>query len=94
MPKMPRPQSLGDAPIEKKYSSQMRAIAEVLNNFFNGSKSGTATDRTGFILMVFPLNDHGGRCNYIANARREDVIVLLKEQLARFEGQPDVSGRA
>jgi hypothetical protein len=34
------------------------------------------------------------RCNYISNGRREDVVVLLKEQLARFEGSPDVTGRA
>lgn len=33
-------------------------------------------------------------CNYISNAVRDDVVVLLKEQLARFEGSPDVTGHA
>jgi hypothetical protein len=26
----------------------------------------------------------------LSNAQREDVIVLLKEQLARFQGMPEV----
>ena len=30
----------------------------------------------------------------MSNASREDVIVLLKEQLARFEGQAEASGTA
>jgi hypothetical protein len=47
--------------------------------------------------MVFPFSadaDGAHRCNYISNASREDVVVLLKEQLARFEGQPEIEGRA
>jgi hypothetical protein len=44
--------------------------------------------------MVFPFDSFDGRANYISNARREDVIVLLKEQLARFEGQPEMKGKA
>lgn len=36
-----------------------------------------------------------GRCNYISNgADRNDVVVLMKEMIARFEGQPKMSGRA
>jgi hypothetical protein len=44
--------------------------------------------------MVSAFSEQPEFCNYISNARREDVIMLLKEQLARFEGQPEVSGRA
>ena len=32
--------------------------------------------------------------NYISNADRADVVTLLKEQLARFEGQPEMKGSA
>lgn len=36
-----------------------------------------------------------GRCNYISNGvDRKDVVTLMKEQIKRFEGQPDVTGRA
>lgn len=84
--------TLGDAPIEPKYRKQMAALAETIDEFFNGPKKEAR--KTGFILMVFPLNDHGGRTNYISNADRRDVVTLLKEQLARFEGQPEMKGHA
>jgi hypothetical protein len=44
--------------------------------------------------MVFPFADFDGRANYISNAKREDIVVLLKEQLARFQGQPEMKGTA
>lgn len=37
----------------------------------------------------------GGRCNYISNgADRRDIVSLLREQAARFEGSPDITGRS
>jgi len=84
---------LGDAPIEKEYQDIMRDVGHFIDDLFNGDAKGDAK-KTGFILMVFPLNDHNGRCNYISNGNREDVVTLLKGQLARFQGQPEVSGHA
>jgi hypothetical protein len=84
---------LGDAPIEEKYRDQMRHLAEALDEFLNPDAE-KGKHPVGFMLMVFPLDSHEGRCNYISNARREDVVVLLKEQLARFQGQPEVRGTA
>lgn len=85
---------LGDAPIEEKYRQQMAAVAKTLDEFFNGDKHGD--DRpTGFVLLVFPFNDHEGRCNFISNgADRKDVVVLMKEMIRRFEGQPEMKGTA
>lgn len=82
---------LGDAPIEREYREKMNHLAAVLDSYLNDD---TMPKTTGFVLLVFPLNDHGGRCNYISNGRREDVVVLLREQLARFEGAPDATGHA
>jgi hypothetical protein len=89
-----RRHELGDAPIEPQYVEHMRAIAEALNKTFNGDLKGK--DRpTGFVLMVFPFADFDGRCNFISNgADRRDVITLMREMIARFEGQPETSGRA
>jgi hypothetical protein len=76
---------LGDAPIELTYVNEMQAIAHALDKMFNGDAQGDARS-TGFILLVFPYNDKGGRCNYISNgADRRDVVKLLKEQIKRFE---------
>ena len=85
---------LGDAPIEPKHHDQMNAVAGGLDKIFNGDAKGD--DRSvGFVLMVFPFGSHEGRCNYISNgADRQDVVTLMKEMIARFEGQPELSGRA
>lgn len=87
-------QQLGDAPIEEKYRTQMNDLARVLDVVFNGSAKGR--DRqTGFVLLVFPFGEKKGRCNYISNgADRRDIVVMLKEQIARFEGQPEIKGKA
>lgn len=88
-------QTLGDAPIEADYREMMNSMAQYLDRFFNGPAPDAPGGRkTGFVLLVFPLDNHAGRCNYISNGRRKDVVVLLKEQLARFEGSPDVTGHA
>lgn len=84
--------TLGDAPIEAQYVEQMQALARAIDEIFNGEVRGPAR-KTGFVLLVFPFNDHGGRCNYISNgADRRDIVSLLREQAARFEGSPDQEG--
>jgi hypothetical protein len=89
-----REKQLGDAPIEAKYRAQMTAIAQVLDSYLNGDAKGNDR-KTGFVLMVFPFSDHTGRCNYLSNgADRNDIVTLMKEMIARFEGQPEVKGRA
>lgn len=96
MPRMPtsKPPRLGDAPIEQKHREAMNAVAASLDEVFNGTKRGHDRD-TGFVLLVLPFGAKDGRCNYISNgADRRDIIVMMKEQIARFEGQADVSGRA
>jgi len=82
---------LGDAPVENPFYVHLaRAVDEVLNDGKKGN------DRPfGFVMMIFPFNSHDGRCNYISNgADRRDVLVLMKEMIARFEGQPETKGRA
>lgn len=86
---------LGDAPIQERYRQMMNAVAQALDQSFNGDKRGNDRE-TGFVLMVFPFGDvHGARCNYISNgADRKDVVALMKKMIARFEGQPELQGRA
>jgi hypothetical protein len=84
--------TLGDLPIEPQYRERMNQLAYLLDEYFNGPDKGK--DRqVGFCLMVFNFGD-AGRCNYISNADRADVVTLLHEQLRRFEGAPDVTGTA
>lgn len=37
----------------------------------------------GFFLMVFPFGEEPGRMNYISNGKRQDVVRLMKEFLAK-----------
>jgi hypothetical protein len=88
-------QRLGDAPVEAEYHDKMVAIVQTLDEFFNEGAKGDAR-KVGFVLMVFPFGEEKtGRCNYMSNgADRRDVVTLMKEMIARFEGQPETSGRA
>jgi hypothetical protein len=88
MPKIAdKPEKLGDAPIDEAYRDLMNDLAQDIDQFVNGGLKGK--DRhTGFILMMFPFGqDPTHRCNYISNARRSDVVELLRNQLKRFEEQ-------
>jgi hypothetical protein len=82
--------TLGDGPIEEAYRERMNWLAHAIDEFFNGDLRGEQR-QIGFCLMVFKFGD-GGRANYISNANRDDVVIMLKEQLKRFEGQPENEG--
>ena len=75
----------GSGPIEEGYRKQMNDIAQFMDGFFNGDLHGEAR-HTGFVLLIFPFGEKGGRCNYISNgANRRDIIKLLREQANRFD---------
>jgi hypothetical protein len=87
-------QQLGDAPIEPDYREKMVATAQALDKYFNGQAKGP-NRKVGFVLLVFPFGEGEGRCNYISNgADRRDIVTLMKEQIKRFEGQPEMKGKA
>lgn len=86
---------LGDGPIDVELRDLMNALARGIDDALNGEAARTTARKNGFVLLVFPFEGHEGRCNYISNgAAREDIVTLMKEQIKRFEGQPDVTGRA
>jgi hypothetical protein len=85
-------EKLGDAPIQPEFREMMNGVARGLDDVFNGKNRGKDR-KVGFVLLVFPFDSHDGRCNYISNgADRKDIVVMMKEQIKRFEGQPEVEG--
>lgn len=87
---------LGDAPIEPRLHDMMNSLARGIDEILNGDAKG-ADRKNGFVLLVFPFEElkGEGRCNFISNgADRRDVVTLFKEMIARFEGQPEMRGRA
>ena len=86
---------LGNAPIEtEQLKSIMNSLAKMIDVSINGKNYIPGKRQNGFLLMIFPFEGFDGRCNYISSVDRKDVIVLLKEQLAYFEGQAEIKGRA
>jgi len=86
--------TLGDAPIEPQYREMMNRVAGALGEAFNAGAKG-ADRKVGFVLLVFPFGAEDRRYNYISNgADRRDVVTMLKEQIKRFEGQPETEGHA
>lgn len=85
---------IGDGPIQSDLRDIMNALAQGLDQALNGDARG-ADRKIGFVLLAFPFSGHEGRANYISNgADRKEIVTLFKEQIARFEGQPELKGRA
>lgn len=82
---------IGDGPLDPTTGPLMLAMAQAMDDMLNPDP---ARKGNGFILLVFPFGDGEGRCNYVSNANRADVVVLLREQLARLQGMPEAQGRA
>lgn len=84
-----RQHTIGSGEVEPEFVETMAQIARAIDFAFNGPNG---PKRIGYVLMVFPFGDKPGRCNYMSNGNREDVITLFKEQLSYFEGQSDKHG--
>jgi len=70
----------------------MNRLAAALDEILNPGKKGK-DKKVGFVLLLFEYGSHEGRANYISNgADRGDIVTLFKEQIKRFEGQPDMTG--
>lgn len=73
-------QAAGDA-------QQLARLIDALLNYRRGPD-----ERQAFLLLWAPFGPSPA-VNYISNCARDDATSLLKEILARWEGQPYVEGR-
>ena len=80
-----------DDQISAKYRREMNDLARALDDIFNGE---ARPKKVAFVLLVTEFDSMAGRVNYIANGNRKDITVMMKEVLARFEGQPEQKGQA
>lgn len=71
---------IGDAPIEARFENMLNALGMIIDEFINDSEER----KNGFVLLIFPFHVQG-RANYISNAHRDDVLVMLKGQVQMFE---------
>jgi hypothetical protein len=91
--------------IDDAYRSEMRDLVISLDLHFNGDaarKRRGEPDRreVGFVLLVFPFEESvvdlmEMPCSCVSNGvDQDDIIVMFKALLARFEGQPSAPGHA
>ena len=63
----------------------LQVLAETTDDFLNGKQRPR---RIGFAIFVFEFNKtDGGRVNYVSNADRDEMLVAVREWLARAEGR-------
>lgn len=74
----------GHGPIEADQHALMNAIARSLDDVFNPGD----TRKVAFVVLTAKFGDYeGGRVNYISNGARADIVSMMKETIARFEGR-------
>ncbi len=67
-------------------ANTMTAIRETLDDVFNGQARGPEK-KTGFIVLVFPIGQPEGRCNYLTNGvARSDAVKVMREVADRLDG--------
>jgi len=80
-----------------KTEDLMNSLAGALDATLNGTAKGDAR-KFGFALLTYNFGEDikgTGRVNYVGNGEREDVLIALKELIARWEGRyVDAGGRA
>ena len=75
-----------EEPIEKHLLKIMNALGESLDFYLNPNNQIQGRS-LGFALLIFPFGeDPNGRINYISNSQRADMLVAMKEFIARAEG--------
>lgn len=75
-------------PIQAQYHALMNGLAEGIDKILNGEVKPGADRKVGFVLLTAEFGKiEGGRVNYISNGERDDMVTMLKELLARFEGR-------
>ena len=69
------------------HDEYMREVAAKLDFLFNGEAKGDDR-KIGFALLTYEFNKPmDGKVNYIGNGERRDVLVAMKEVVARWEGR-------
>ncbi len=74
-------------PIQQEHIEVMQGIGEALDEIFNGKSDPDRVLKYGFALLVFDFGEGpDNKINFISNADREDMLVAMKEFIARAEG--------
>jgi len=74
-------------PVDEEYKDMMEHLMMCIDKLVNGDAEDK---KVGFVLLMFPFGEappDRNTINYMSNAYRPDMIIALKELIARFEGR-------
>ena len=79
-------------PIEAQHRETMNALARGIDEIFNGPLPAPGLPSGPRPICFVLLSAESGkvvdgRVNYISNGHRDDMVAMLRELLARFEGR-------
>ena len=77
---MTRARDTGETPQDRRDRAEMEALSRQIAE----ALTEALPSELGFALLLFDFGE-GGNLAWISNARREDMVRALREQLARFE---------
>ena len=88
-----------DPQIRPEHRAVMNELARFLDDTINpGHELPGVKRKYGFALLVFDFTDEKtgetGHMNYISNARREDMLIAMKEFISKWEAPQSKPGRA
>ena len=76
-----------EQPIEPVLRALMNDIGRMIGGALKETVKNTG-EEYGFALLMFGTKgDESSRMNYVSNCQREDMLVALKEFIARNEGR-------
>lgn len=82
----------GHGPIQQEHREIMNGLAHAIDELFN---LPGLPKKVGFVLLTAEFGKiDGGRVNYISNGERTDMLAMMKELTARFEGRYQEGGAA
>lgn len=82
-------------PVTSDHVDALNRLAKHIDTIFNGGSDKNTPRNVGFALLTYAFGENlkgTGRVNYIGNGKREDVLIALKELVARWEGRHPEEG--
>lgn len=77
-------------PVQQEFVDALNSLAKHIDEVLNPDWTKGSSKRVGFALLTYHFGrdlQGTGRVNYIGNGKREDILVALKELIARWEGR-------
>jgi hypothetical protein len=76
-------------PVDLEQTTElMQGVAAALDDCLNEGAKRQEDKKVAFVLLLANFNELGGsRVNYVSNAKRDDIVPILKGLIDRWENE-------